>query len=150
MNALDACPPQAVLPLGPGALEGLRRAACDAALAMLEVDLHGVADRIGVMRRLAEGLRLPSHFGYNLDALYDCVTDLARGDAAMPGYVIVLVGIPETPGFDVQAREALLDVFRDAVEHFRMHRTTFRVFYSLAGDAAHAASPASGFRSRRT
>ena len=42
------------------------------------VDLAGVHDDETLHDALAEQLPLPSHYGRNLDALYDCLTDLSE------------------------------------------------------------------------
>lgn len=143
MSAFSNLPPHAVLPLGVYGLDELRRAAGQADQTLLEADLRGARDRDDVMRRLGAALKLPAHFGGNLDALYDCVTDLRCDDgASRPGFVVVLANIPETAGFDAGAREALLDVFRDASDYFDDRKTAFRVFYSVAREPSGSASPA--------
>lgn len=143
MSAFSNIPPHAVLPLGTYALDELRKAARHADQTLLEVDLAGAVDRDGVFKRLAGALALPRHFGHNLDALYDCVTDLRCDDSAdRPGFVVVLANIPETPAFDARARDALLDVFRDASDYFDDRKTAFRVFYSVARQPAGATSTA--------
>ena len=48
------------------------------------------------------------------------------------GFVVVLEGLPCTQKFDKEARETLLDVFRDAVDYWAERRTPYRVFYSFA------------------
>jgi hypothetical protein len=49
-----------------------------------------------------------------------------------PGFVIVLEGLPVVTKFDKEARETLLDVFRDAAEFWGERKVAFRVFYSFA------------------
>ncbi len=44
----------------------------------LLLDGAAVTDRADLHRRLAAGLDLPDWYGQNLDALYDCLTDLPR------------------------------------------------------------------------
>jgi hypothetical protein len=44
----------------------------------------------------------------------------------------VLEGLPCTQKFDKEARETLLDVFRDAVDFWSERRVPYRVFYSFA------------------
>ena len=67
----------------------------------------------------------------NLDALYDCMTDLVHKAGAQPGFVVVLEQIPDNPRFDREAREQLLEVFRDAAEFWGERRIPFRCFYSF-------------------
>jgi len=44
-----------------------------------------------------------------------------------PGFVIVLEGLPCQPKFDKEAREVLLDVFRDAAEFWGERKVQFLV-----------------------
>lgn len=134
MTAFSNLPAQAVLPLDAYRLDELRRAARGADQRWFEVDLADCRDKDDVLSRLALGLSLPAHFGKNLDALYDSVTDLVPIDgASKPGFVFVLRNIPQSQVFDARQRDALLDVFRDAADHFHDRGTAFRVFYSVAG-----------------
>ena len=73
----------------------------------------------------------PAHFGKNLDALYDCMTDLVHKSGQQPGFVVVLEQLPDNPRFDREAREQLLEVFRDAAEYWGERRIPFRCFYSF-------------------
>ena len=133
MGALSNIPPHAVLPLGAYDGESMKRAAVRADQRLLAVDLAGAADREGVMSAIAEAFSLPEYFGRNLDALYDCVTDLEPlPDADQPGFLVILQNLPDTEAFGGEQRKALLDVFRDAADFFYDRDTAFRVFYSVA------------------
>lgn len=81
-----------------------------------------------VLQAIGRSLDLPGHYGANLDALYDALLDLADGG----GLVILLDRIPTGPGFDADARESLLETFRDAADALAERDITFRVFYSFA------------------
>jgi hypothetical protein len=48
-----------------------------------------------------------------------------------PGFIVVLEQLPNTQKFDKEARETLLDVFRDAAEFWAEKKVPFRVFYSF-------------------
>lgn len=129
MSAFSNIPPQAVLPLGAYDLAELRRSAQRADQRLLHADFSGVEDKAGVMDELARAFALPKHFGRNLDALYDCVTDLVPpAEADQPGFVVILESLPGAGDLD---RDALLDVFRDAADFFFDKGTAFRVFYSV-------------------
>jgi hypothetical protein len=67
-----------------------------------------------------------------LGNLLDSLTTLIDRSGPQPGFVIVLEGLPCTHKFDKEARETLLDVFRDAVEFWADRRVSCRVFYSFA------------------
>jgi RNAse (barnase) inhibitor barstar len=84
-----------------------------------------------VLATIAEAFRFPKHFGKNFDALEDCLTDLPYKAGQQPGFLIVLEQLPNTPKFDKEAREILLDVFRDAADFWAEKKVAFRVFYSF-------------------
>src|SRR4051795_572132 len=83
-----------------------------------------------VLAIIAEAFHFPRHFGKNFDALGDCLTDLAYKSGAQPGFVVVLEQLPNTAKFDKEARETLLDVFRDTADFWADKKVAFRVFYS--------------------
>ena len=84
-----------------------------------------------VLASIAESFYLPKHFGKNFDALADCLTDLPFKAGAQPGFLVVLEQLPNTQKFDKEARETLLDVFRDAADFWAEKKVSFRVFYSF-------------------
>jgi RNAse (barnase) inhibitor barstar len=85
-----------------------------------------------VMETIATSFLFPKHFGKNYDALYDSLTDLVHKAGDQPGFVIVLEALPIAIKFDKEARETLLDVFREAAEFWAERKVAFRVFYSFA------------------
>ena len=85
-----------------------------------------------VLEGIAQAFKFPPHFGKNLDALYDCMTDTVHKAGPQPGFVIVLEQSPDHPKFDREAREQLLDVFRDAADFWAERKIAFRCFYSFA------------------
>lgn len=94
--------------------------------------LANATTKAEVMEEIATSFSFPKHFGKNYDALYDSLTDLIAKSGPQPGFVIVLEGVPATLKFDKEARETLLDVFRDAADYWAERKITFRVFYSFA------------------
>ena len=84
-----------------------------------------------VLGKIATSFGFPKHFGKNFDALSDCLTDMIYQAGPQPGFVIVLEQLPNTPKFDKEAREILLDVFRDAADYWAEKKVAFRVFYSF-------------------
>ncbi len=83
-----------------------------------------------VLQTIGRTLDFAGHYGANLDALYDALVDM--GDASENGIVILLDRIPVGPGFDADARESLLETFRDAADTLAESDKRFRVFYSFA------------------
>lgn len=84
-----------------------------------------------VLAAIAQAFHFPKHFGKNFDALSDCLTDLPYKAGPQPGFLVVIEQLPNTPKFDKEARETLLDVFRDAAEFWAEKKVAFRVFYSF-------------------
>lgn len=84
-----------------------------------------------VLTCIAQAFHFPRHFGKNFDALSDCLTDLPYKAGQQPGFLIVIEQLPNTPKFDREAREILLDVFRDAADFWAERKVAFRVFYSF-------------------
>jgi RNAse (barnase) inhibitor barstar len=136
MSLISNLPAQAVLPLKAYDLEALLKDAVRADQTVLRADFDGVADKAGVMDRLASGFALPEHFGRNLDALADCLSELEPEEADRPGFVVILRHLPDGAGFSRDQREALLDVFRDTADVFFDRGVAFRVFYSVGAKAA--------------
>ena len=84
-----------------------------------------------VLELIAQQFMLPAHFGKNLDALYDCMTDPVHKSGPQPGFIVVLEQIPANAKFDKEAREQLLDIFRDTADYWADRKIPFRCFYSF-------------------
>lgn len=84
-----------------------------------------------LLESIAQQFTFPSHFGKNFDALYDCMTDPLHKSGQQPGFLVVLEHIPVTLKFDKEAREQLLDIFRDAADYWAERKIPFRCFYSF-------------------
>jgi len=97
----------------------------------LYANLANAQSKQDVLDLLAQQFILPAHFGKNFDALYDCMTDPVHKSGPQPGFIVVLEQIPANAKFDKEARETLLDVFRDAADFWAEKKVPFRVFYSF-------------------
>ncbi|MDB5772445.1 MAG: hypothetical protein JWM42_2819 [Burkholderia sp.] len=84
-----------------------------------------------VLGSIAESFHFPRHLGKAFDGLGECLTRLAHKSGSQPGFLVVLEQLPNTPKFDKEARETLLDVFRDAADFWGEKKIAFRVFYSF-------------------
>lgn len=113
-------------------VEDLMAAAAEAGQHFLYANVSSAQSKQEVLEGIAEAFTFPAHFGRNLDALYDCMTDLVHKAGSQPGFVVVLEQLPDNPRFDREAREQLLDVFRDAADFWAERRIAFRCFYSFA------------------
>jgi len=80
---------------------------------------------------IAESFQFPKSLAKNFDALRVCLTDTMFKAGAQTGFLVVLEQLPNTQKFDKEARETLLDVFRDAADYWAEKKVPFRVFYSF-------------------
>ncbi len=97
----------------------------------LYANLSTAQSKQEVLDQIAASFLFPAHFGKNLDALYDCMTDLVHKAGSQPGFVVVLEQLPDNAKFDREAREQLLDAFRDAADYWADRKIPFRCFYSF-------------------
>jgi RNAse (barnase) inhibitor barstar len=112
-------------------VEDLQGFATEAKQHFLYANLANVQSKQEVLEGIAAAFLFPSHFGKNLDALYDCMTDLVHKAGSQPGFVVVLEQLPDHAKFDRESREQLLDVFRDAADFWAERKVPFRCFYSF-------------------
>ena len=112
-------------------VDDLMRAAQNAHQHFLYANLTSAQSKQEVLEGIAQAFTFPAHFGKNLDALFDCMTDLVHKAGGQPGFVVVLEQLPDSPRFDREAREQLLDVFRDAADFWAERKIPFRCFYSF-------------------
>ena len=112
-------------------VDDLMKAAETTGQHFLYANLSGTQTKQEVLEAIAQAFTFPAHFGKNLDALFDCMTDTVHKAGQQPGFVVVLEQLPDNPRFDREAREQLLEVFRDAAEFWGERRIPFRCFYSF-------------------
>ncbi len=84
-----------------------------------------------VIGLIAEAFLFPKSLAKNFDALRLCLTDTMAKAGPQTGFLVVLEQLPNTQKFDKEARETLLDVFRDAADYWAERKVPFRVFYSF-------------------
>ena len=106
-------------------------AAQEAGQHFLYANLAQATTKQEVLETLSRSFLFPKHFGKNFDALRDCLIDMIASAGPQLGFVIVLEQLPMTQRFDKEARETLLDVFRDASDFWYEQGVEFRVFYSF-------------------
>ena len=112
-------------------VDDLLNSAQEAGQHFLYANLSNAQSKQDVLEGIAESFLFPVHFGKNLDALYDCMTDMVHKSGLQPGFVVVLEQLPDNPRFDRESREQLLDVFRDAADFWGERKIAFRCFYSF-------------------
>ena len=113
-------------------VEDLMAAAQVAGHHFLYANVASAQSKQEVLEGIAQAFKFPPHFGKNLDALYDCMTAIVHKAGTQPGFVVVLEQLPDNARFDREAREQLLDVFRDAGDFWSERKIAFRCFYSFA------------------
>jgi len=128
-DKLASLPSHCVRPLAPFTPDALERWAATSGQRYVEVDLAGSSSKKAVLQAIGRALGFPKWYGANLDALYDCLTDLPeRGEVR--AWLIVLRHLPGAPVLDDEQRARLLDVFRDAAEAFADAGIGLRVLYA--------------------
>jgi len=117
-------------------VEDLQHAADSLGHHFLYANLAKAQSKQDVLDLIAAQYTFPAHFGKNFDALYDCLTDTvvkagSHTGLPMAGFIVVLEHIPAHAKFDKEAREQLLDIFRDAADFWGDRKIPFRCFYSF-------------------
>ena len=97
----------------------------------LYANLAPAQSKQDVLDMIGQQFTFPTHFGKNFDALYDSMTDPLYKSGQQPGFIVVLEQVPANGKFDKEAREQLLDIFRDAADYWGDRKTPFRCFYSF-------------------
>lgn len=131
MNLLKTVPPNAVQSIRAFRVQDLQAEAARLGQHFLYAYCAEATTKQQVLTLIAEAFHFPKHFGKNFDALADCLTDLTYKAGEQPGFIVVLEQLPNTLKFDREARETLLDVFRDAADFWAERKVAFRVFYSF-------------------
>jgi hypothetical protein len=97
----------------------------------LYANLANAQTKQDVLDLIGQQFKLSAHVGKNFDALYDSMTDPLHKSGVQPGFIAVLEHIPANAKFDKEAREQLLDIFRDAADYWGDRKIPFRCFYSF-------------------
>ena len=97
----------------------------------LYANLANAQTKQDVLDLIGQQFMLSAHVGKNFDALYDSMTDPLYKSGPQPGFIAVLEHIPANAKFDKEAREQLLDIFRDASDYWGDRKIPFRCFYSF-------------------
>lgn len=97
----------------------------------LYASLANAQSKQDVLDLIGQQFMLATHVGKNFDGLYDSMTDPLHKSGPQPGFIAVLEHIPANTKFDKEAREQLLDIFRDAADYWGDRKIPFRCFYSF-------------------
>ena len=85
-----------------------------------------------VLDTITQQFMLAAHSSKNFDSLYDGMTDPLHKSGPQPGFILVLEHLPAHAKFDKEAREQLLDVFREIADYWSDRKVCFRCFYSFS------------------
>jgi RNAse (barnase) inhibitor barstar len=98
----------------------------------LYANLAQAQSKQDVLDLIAQQFTFPTQASKNFDSLYDGMTDPLHKSGPQPGFILVLEHIPAHAKFDKEAREQLLDVFREAADYWSDRKVPFRCFYSFS------------------
>ncbi len=98
----------------------------------LYANLATALNKQDVIDLVSQQYTLPVQAGKNFDSLYDSLTDTVHKSGPQTGFIVVLEHIPTGPKFDKEAREQLLDIFRDVADYWSDRKVPFRCFYSFS------------------
>ena len=114
----------------PPSRQELHRAARASGIAAFAVDCRGAGTKEELLRRLAGALRFPEHFGMNLDAMHDSLTDLVM-EGPRKGTALLLEGFPGAGAGRARSNagaRAVLEVLKGAVRFLAERQLTLTVF----------------------
>lgn len=97
----------------------------------LYANLATAQSKQDVLDLIGQQFILSTQVSKNFDALYDSMTDPVHKSGPQPGFIAVLEHIPANAKFDKEAREQLLDIFRDTADYWGDRKIPFRCFYSF-------------------
>ena len=61
----------------------------------ITIDCSGITDKAGFHAAVAEALDFPAHYGKNLDALHDCLTELSDTQLVIEDCALAARNMPE-------------------------------------------------------
>ena len=98
----------------------------------LYANLAQAQSKQDILDMIAKEFTFPAQASKNFDSLYDGMTDPLHKSGPQPGFIVVLEHIPAHAKFDKEAREQLLDIFREAADYWADRKVPFRCFYSFS------------------
>ena len=129
---LHYAPNSGVYPLPDSGREAMQQAAGEAELVFHLVNFEDCEEPELAIELVGEGMVFPEYFGKNLDALYDCLTDLTWQESSAS--VIVLTGCDALAAAAPEDWRTLLGVFLAAAEFWRDEDVPFWVFIDMRAD----------------
>jgi hypothetical protein len=114
-----------------------RRSDVDEAAAKADWRLYWLAgqqvtDSHELLQLCADTLAFPDWFGYNWDALYDCLTDLTW-EAPAAGHLVIYAGWQALAEEEPESLATALEIFKDAVGLWRDSPPPMAVLFPVSG-----------------
>ena len=113
-------------------VQDLQNAAQQLGHHFLYANLAQAQSKQDILDKIAHEFTFPAPASKNFDSLYDGMTDSLHKSGQQPGFILVLEHIPAHARFDKEAREQLLDIFREASDFWSDRKVPFRCFYSFS------------------
>ena len=98
----------------------------------LHADLGNATCKQGILDVLVAQCALPGLSPKSMEALAKGLTEHLPKPTTPLGFIVVIEQIPAHAKFDKEAREQLLDIFRDAADYWAERKLPFRCFYTFA------------------
>jgi RNAse (barnase) inhibitor barstar len=98
----------------------------------LYANLSQALSKQDVLDTITHEFMLAAQSSKNFDSLFDGMTDPLHKSGPQPGFILVLEHLPAHAKFDKEAREQLLDVFREIADYWSDRKVPFRCFYSFS------------------
>ena len=98
----------------------------------LYANLAQTQSKQDILDLIAKEFTFAAQASKNFDSLSDSLTDVLHKSGPQPGFIVVLEHIPAHAKFDKEAREQLLDIFREASDFWSDRKVPFRCFYSFS------------------
>ena len=81
----------------------------------LLIDMSGIMDEETFHEYVSKKLNFPSHYGYNLDAFWDCITD--DDQSSMPK-VLKVENLTALKGFLPELHDSFVECLKDYAKEF--------------------------------
>jgi hypothetical protein len=120
----------------------LQAAAVDLGHTFLYADLGNAKCKQDILDMLAAQCALPELSSKSMEALSRGLTEYLSKPPTQLGFIVVIQQIPAHAKFDKEAREQLLDIFRDAADYWSERKHPFRCFYTFAVARKPVSAPA--------
>ena len=89
----------------------------------LLIDMSGIMDEETFHEYVSKKLNFPGHYGYNLDAFWDCITD--ENQSSMP-HKLIVEGLAVFKDFLPKLHDGLVECLQDYQKKYPEREVVFR------------------------